>query len=91
MYIEYVDRCAREIIHLAERMNWTIVEVRTAITGSMYIDLRRSDEWVTIRVANHAQVYRKGMTTYSFAPGDMFFEQIEILLAKPYGSVGDIY
>lgn len=88
---EYVERCASEMISLATRLNWTIVEIRTAITGSVYIDLRRANEWVTIRVADHAQVYHKHMTTYSFAPGNMFYEQFEILLAKPYGEVGDIY
>ena len=90
MSIEYIERCAREIEVLAVKLNWTIVEIRVAETGSTYIELRRSNEWVTIRVSNHKQVYHKWMMTYSFAPGDLFYEQIEQILSRPYGEVGDV-
>ena len=87
---EYIERCAGEIELLAVRLNWTIVEKRVAETGSTYFDLRRKDEWVTIRVSNHKQVYHKWLTTYSYAPGDLCYEQIVRILKKPYGEVGDV-
>ena len=86
----YIERCAREIEDLTRKLDWAVVEKRKAGTGSIYFDLRRINECVTIRVSNHKQFYRKCMTMYSFAPGDLFYEQIEIILSRPYGQVGDL-
>jgi len=87
---EYIERCAGEIEKLVKRLDWTIVEKRVAETGSTYFELRRDNEWVVIRVSNHKQVYHKWLTTYSFAPGDLCYEQIRTILQKPYGTVGDV-
>ena len=86
----YIERCAGEIELLAVRLDWTVVEKRVAETGSTYLELRRDEEWLTVRVSDHRQVYHKWMTTYSVAPGDLFYEQIEIILGSPYGTVGDV-
>ena len=79
-----------EILILAESVGWKRYETRIASTGSIYIDIRRDNEWCTIRVADHKQVYFKWLTTYSIAPGNLWFEDLEEILRKPYGSVGDI-
>jgi len=88
MNIEYV---VEEIKVLAERVGWCVDEIRVASTGSTYIELVRDDrEWCVIRVADHKQVYYRWLTTYSVAPGDMWFEELEELLLRPFGEVGDI-
>lgn len=81
---------ALEVRELAESVGWQISEQRFAMTGSIYIELKRNREWVVIRVADHKQVYHRWLTTYSVAPGDLFFEELEEILSRPYGKVGDI-
>ena len=82
---------AREVQELAESVGWRVDEVRLASTGSIYIDLvRQEQEWTVIRVADHQQVYHRWLTTYSIAPGDLFFEELEEVLTRPFGTVGDI-
>jgi len=80
----------KEVKSLAESMGWRVVETRIASTGSIYMDLNRKDEWCVIRVADHKKVYNKWLTCYSVAPGDLWFEDLEELLSKSYGKVGDI-
>lgn len=83
-------RIAREVRRLAKSVGWQISEHRFATTGSVYVELNRNREWVVIRVADHKQVYHRWLTTYSVAPGDLFFEELEEILSRPYGEVGDI-
>jgi hypothetical protein len=85
-----IYKIALEVRKLAESLGWRISEVRVAYTGSTYVELVRENEWVVIRVADHKQVYHKWLTTYSIAPGNLYFEELEDILAKPYGEVGDI-
>ena len=80
----------KEVVSLARSVGWRVTEVRIASTGSIYIDLNRKDEWVVIRVADHKKVYNRWLTCYSVAPGDLWFEDLEEVLSKPYGTVGDI-
>ena len=81
----------KEVTVLAKRVGWRVDEVRVASTGSTYIELVRDGrEWCVIRVADHKQVYHRWLTTYSIAPGDMWFEELEELLTKPFGEVGDV-
>jgi hypothetical protein len=83
-------KIGKEVEDLARSVGWKVSETRMASTGSIYIDLVRKDEWCVIRVANHKQVYFKWMECYSIAPGDLWFEDLEDILNKPYGEVGDI-
>jgi len=84
-------KIAEEVIGLAKRVGWQIREVRLASTGSIYIELSREGrEWVVVRVANHKQVYHRWLTTISVAPGDNWFEELEDILTKPFGEVGDV-
>ena len=59
---------------LAERVGWVIKEIRTASTGTIYVEMARDGsrekEWVVVRVANHKQVYHRWLTVVSVAPGD---------------------
>jgi len=75
---------------LAESLGWIISETRLASTGSIYIELKRDTEWVVIRVSDHNQVYHKWLTTYSIAPGNLWFDDLPEILTRPYGAVGDI-
>jgi len=79
-----------EVTYLAESVGWTIDHIKIALTGSVYIDIRRDNEWAQIRVSDHKQVYCRWLITYSIAPGDLWFEDLEEILTKPYGEVGDI-
>jgi hypothetical protein len=82
---------AREVQELAESVGWRVNEVRLASTGSIYVEVvRQEQEWAVIRVADHKQVYHRWLTTYSVAPGDLWFEELEDILTKPFGAVGDI-
>ena len=82
---------SEEVKALAKRVGWRVSETRLASTGSIYIELVRDGrEWVIIRVANHKQVYRRWLTTISIAPGDRWFEELEDILTKPFGEVGDV-
>ncbi len=65
-------------------------ETRIASTGSIYIDIRRKNEWCTIRIADHRQVYHRWFITYSISHGDLWFEDLEEILTRPYGEVGDV-
>ena len=65
-------------------------ETKIASTGSIYIDINRENEWCTIRIADHKQVYHRWLTTYSISHGNLWFEDLEEILRKPYGKVGDI-
>jgi len=79
-----------EVIQLTESVGWQIDSIKIALTGSVYIDIRRDNEWAQLRIANHKQVYYKWLKTYSIAPGDLWFEDLEEILTRPYGQVGDI-
>lgn len=81
---------SKEVRVLAESVGWKVNETRVASTGSIYMDLVRKDEWCVIRVANHKQVYFRWMVYYSIAPGNLWFEDLEEILKRPYGEVGDI-
>jgi hypothetical protein len=83
-------RTTNEVIELVKSVGWQIDEIRIASTQSIYIDIRRKNEWCTIRVSDHKQVYHKWLTTYSIAHGDLWFEDLEEILSKPYGEVGDL-
>lgn len=84
-------RVAIEVMELAERVGWLVRSKKTASTGSVYIELVRDGrEWLVVRVANHKQVYHHWITTISIAPGDLWFEELEFILAKPFGTVGDV-
>jgi len=83
-------KIATEVASLAESVGWRVNETRLASTGSIYVELERNREWVVIRVADHKQVYFRWMTTYSVAPGNLWFEALEGILTKPRGEVGDI-
>ena len=89
-----LPRIADECVSLAEGVGWTITERRTASTGTIYVEMARSGpearEWVVVRVANHKQVYHRWLTIVSIAPGDKWFEELEGILTKPFGDVGDI-
>jgi len=82
---------AQEVKALAKRVGWRVSETRLASTGSIYVELVRDDrEWVVIRVADHKQVYQRWLTTISISPGDRWFEELEDILTKPFGDVGDV-
>jgi len=84
-------KIALEVQELATRLGWLTSEVYLASTGSIYIDLvRQEKEWIVIRVADHKQVYHHWMTTYSVAPGNLWFEDLEEILSGPFGTVGDL-
>jgi len=85
------SKIAQEVKALAERVGWRVNETRIASTGSVYVELvRRGQEWVVIRIANHKQVYHRWLITYSIAPGDLWFEELEEILTRPFGEVGDV-
>lgn len=85
------SKVAQEVKVLAERVGWRVSEIRLASTGSIYVEIVRDDrEWVVIRVANHKQVYHRWLTTVSVSPGDLWFEELEDILTKPFGDVGDV-
>jgi hypothetical protein len=70
---------------------WRVRETRVASTGSVYLDIvRDGTEWCVIRVADHKRVYERWLITYSLAPGDLWWEELEEILDKPFGEVGDI-
>ena len=48
------------------------------------------NEWIVIRVADHKQVYPGWITTYSVAPCNLWYEELEDVLRRPFGTVGDI-
>jgi len=55
--------------------------------------VRARREWVIIRVSDHRQYYFKDyFTTYSVDPSSdgLSFEELEDLLNRPFGEVGDI-
>lgn len=82
---------ALEVQDLATSLGWSVSDIYFASTGSIYIDLvRQEKEWIVIRVADHKQIYHRWLTTYSVAPGDLWFEELEEILIKPFGKVGDI-
>jgi hypothetical protein len=83
-------KIAADAASLAKSVGWRVNETRIASTGSIYVELVRNKEWVVVRVADHKQVYHRWLTTYSVAPGDLWFEELEGILSKPYGEVGDI-
>jgi hypothetical protein len=82
---------ALEVLRLAKSVGWQLDEMHMASTGSIYIELvRQKREWVCIRVADHKQVYHGWMTTYSIAPGNLWFEDLKEILSRPFGTVGDV-
>ena len=81
---------AQEVRVLAESVGWYVNETRIASTGSIYVELNRNNEWVVIRVADHKRVYFRWLTCYSIAPGDLWFEDLEEILKRPCGKVGDL-
>jgi len=81
---------AQEVRVLAESVGWYVNETRIASTGSIYVELVREQEWIVIRVADHKRVYTRWLTCYSVAPGDLWFEDLEDILQKPYGTAGDL-
>ncbi len=84
-------RVSEEVEALAKSVGWRVEETRLASTGSIYVTLVREDrEWVVVRVANHRQVYHRWLTTLSVAPGNLWFEELEEILTKPFGKVGDV-
>ena len=84
-------KVSEEVKALVKRVGWRISETRVASTGSIYIEIVRNDhEWAVIRVADHKQVYHRWLTTYSVAPGDLWFEELEEILTRPFGEVGDV-
>jgi len=89
-----IQKNAMEIARLAKSVGWLVKEMHVAGTGSTYLDAMRSEgdrnEWIVIRVADHKQVYHRWMTTYSVSPGDLWFEDLEEILKRPFGTVGDI-
>ena len=89
-----LPKIADEVVSLAEEIGWTITEVRTATTNTIYVEMVRSGpeekEWVVVRVANHKQVYHRWLTVVSIAPGDRWFEELGEILTQPFGNVGDI-
>ena len=86
-----IGKVTNEVQELAKKTGWEVRETRRAPTGSVYIELVRDGrEWVIIRVADHKKVYHRWLTTISIAPGDYWFEELESLLAKPFGEVGDV-
>lgn len=83
-----------DVIELAEKVGWKYKEKKIASTGSTYIDFSRTldneTEYVTIRVANHKQFYQGWIIEYSVSPGNLYFEELEDVLTKEFGKVGDI-
>ena len=90
MDLGYLVELVEEII---EDSGWKIEKKTVAATGSVYYDLVRDGrEWVVIRVADHQQFYFKFLTTYSIDPSrdGLYIEELESLLGKPFGEVGDV-
>jgi len=85
---------AFEITSLAETTGWVLKEQHHASTGSIYISLLRKEkdktEYIIVRVATHKQFYQSWVTMFSIAPGDLYFEELEEILTKEFGSCGDI-
>jgi len=83
-----------DVIELAEKVGWIYKGKKIASTGSTYLDFSRTvndkTEWVTIRVADHKQFYQGWIIEYSVSPGDLYFEELESVLTKEFGKVGDI-
>jgi len=84
-------RIVEEVKALVESKGWHVRELRVASTGSVYLDIvRDGTEWCVVRVADHKMVYKRWLITYSLAPGDLWWEELEEILDKPFGDVGDI-
>lgn len=86
---------AEEVIILAEKLDWKFKERHEASTGTIYLDFCREQvnqkkEWIVIRVATHKQVYKSWVSLYSIAEGDLYFEELESILKREFGKVGDI-
>ena len=92
---EQVFEVSVELIELAKRVGWDLVEACTASTGTIYIELTRRQgklkEWVVIRVATHKQVFFHWMTTYSYSPYEYDEKMIFEVLSKPFGETGDVF
>jgi hypothetical protein len=83
-----------KIINIVEDNGWVINEIKLAKTNSIYMEIYRTKddqkEWAIIRIADHAQVYDNWLKVYSFAPNNLWIEELEEILSEPFGSVGDI-
>lgn len=89
-----LEKVRYDVEELVVQSGWIINSTKIATTGSIYVEIVRNRdserEWVVVRVANHKQVYHRWLITYSISPGDMWFEELEEVLLKPFGSVGDV-
>ena len=83
-----------DVIELCEKTGWVLKSKEIASTGSTYLDIYRTcgeeKEWIVIRIADHKMVYDGWLNTYSISPGNLFFDELEEILTKPFGKVGDI-
>lgn len=93
MFVDIAKVCFR-IEEIILETDWIIDHKIYATTGSVYYELVRDRrEWIVIRVADHAQFYHKYMNTYSVDPTStgVGFEELQEILRKPFGEVGDIF
>ena len=87
----YLYGIALEVEAAAFKRGWRLTEMKTASTGSIYIEfVRDGREWVVIRVADHNQYYHRWITTYSMSPNELGFDEILDILEKPFGETGDV-
>ena len=91
MLVDVGMLCSR-VEAIINETNWIVDHKHYARTGSVYYELVRDGrEWAVIRVADHEQVYHDFMTTYSIDPRGLLLEDLEELLNKPFGEVGDVF
>jgi len=82
---------SQEVKDLARRLGWRVDQTRVASTGTIYIEIvREGREWAVIRVADHIQVYHRWLKTYSISPLELHLEDMDDILGKPFGEVGDV-
>lgn len=91
-----LSNVADEVLYLIELLEWEYKGKDVASTGSIYIDICRErdgkKEWLIIRVADHKQVYHHcWLPVISISPGNYWFEELEEILKRPFGSVGEVF
>ena len=86
-----LNKIANLVLSNARETGWSLSEMRMAETGSIYIELvRDGKEWVVVRIADHNQAYNRWITTYSVSPSELSVEEMDLILKKPFGEVGDV-
>jgi len=89
-----LNQITNEVSEIVNKLGWHISEKRVAGTGTFYLEIFRTQqnqkEWIVLRIANHKQFYHHWLIVYSISPSEISIEDLNILLQKPFGTIGDI-